>query len=257
MKQHLARIISSEEIMPDVFLLWFEAPQIAAEARPGQFVMLQCGECNLLRRPLSIHNVSEDKTGLAVLFAVMGKGTKWLSQRKPNEYIDILGPLGSGYNLSAESHNILLVGGGIGIAPLPFLAQNAMDNGCSVTLLLGATTSCQLCPQHLIPESVNCVFTTDDGTAHTKGFITSLLPDYIEKADQIFACGPAPMYRAMAKMPELKNKPVQLSLEVRMGCGFGACYGCTIKTKQGLKQVCKDGPVFNLEDVLWDELVDI
>ncbi len=83
------------------------------------------------------------------------------------------------------------------------------------------------------------------------------MPEHLEKADQTFACGPLPMYRTMVKMPQLKGKPVQVSLEIRMGCGFGACYGCSIKTKQGLKQICQDGPVFNLEDVLWDEFVDI
>jgi dihydroorotate dehydrogenase electron transfer subunit len=151
----------------------------------------------------------------------------------------------------------LLVGGGIGIAPLPFLARTAIEKGCCVTLLRGATEAEKLCPRHLIPSEVRCITTTDDGSKGEKGFITHLLGSYAEQTDQIFACGPAPMYRTMAKMPELKGKPLQLSLEIRMGCGFGACYGCSIKTKQGLKQICQDGPVFNLEDVLWDEFVDI
>jgi dihydroorotate dehydrogenase electron transfer subunit len=124
-------------------------------------------------------------------------------------------------------------------------------------MLLGASTAAQLCPNHLIPSAVECFTTTDDGTTSKKGYVTDLLPEYIDRADQIFACGPSPMYRAMAKMPELKGKSVQISLEVRMGCGFGLCYGCTVKTKAGLKQVCKDGPVFELGEILWDEFVDI
>jgi dihydroorotate dehydrogenase electron transfer subunit len=243
--------------MPDVCLLWLEAPQITMAARPGQFVMLQCGQGNLLRRPLSIHNVDKSRNNLAFLFSVVGKGTKWLSKQQPGDSIDILGPLGNGFSLSPETLNILLVGGGIGIAPLPFLARTAMEKGYSVDLLLGAATACQLYPQHLIPPGLNCIFTTDDGTVHTNGFITDLMPEHLEKADQIFTCGPSPMYRTMAKIPELKEKQVQISLEVHMGCGFGVCYGCTIKTKQGLKQVCRDGPVFELNDVLWDEFVDI
>ena len=122
--------------------------------------------------------------------------------------------------------------------------------------LLGAATATQLYPRHLLPPEVKLVATTEDGTAGKKGMITDLLPDYTDWADQIFACGPMPMYHDMANnYPQLKNKPVQISLEVRMGCGRGLCYGCTVKAKQGLKQVCQDGPVFNLDDVLWDELV--
>ncbi len=257
MKQVLSKIISAEEVMPGICLLWLEAPEIAAEARPGQFVMLQCGKDNLLRRPLSIHNVDENRKSLAVLFSIVGRGTKWLSQRQAGEYIDILGPLGHGFSILPESRDILLVGGGIGIAPLPFLARTAIEKGCSVNLLLGASTACQLCPIHLIPPEVRCIITTDDGSEGERGFITHLLGSYTERADRVFACGPVPMYRTMAKMPQLKGKPVQLSLEVRMGCGFGACYGCTINTKRGLKQVCKDGPIFEMNDVLWDELADI
>ena len=157
--------------MLEVYLLWFKAPEIAAEARPGQFVMLQCGTDNLLRRPFSVHNIDDDRGNIAVLFSVVGRGTKWLSHRRAGEKIDILGPLGNGYSISPASRNLLLVGGGIGIAPLPFLAQTAIDNGCSVTLLLGASTAAQLCPVHLIPAKAKCVLATDDGTAHTKGFI--------------------------------------------------------------------------------------
>jgi len=257
MKSIKAKVISNSEVMPGVSLIWLESPQIASIAKPGQFVMLQCGEDNLLRRPLSIHNVDDNRSSFAVLFSIVGKGTKWLSRRQPGENIDILGPMGNGYSINPTSRNLLLVGGGIGIAPLPFLARTAIEKGNSVNLLLGTATACQLCPQNLIPKEVSCTFATDDGTAHTKGFITDLLPEYIDRADQIFVCGPSPMYRAMAKMPELKDKPVQVSLEVRMGCGFGLCYGCAVKTKTGSKQICKDGPVFELNEILWDDLADI
>jgi dihydroorotate dehydrogenase electron transfer subunit len=188
---------------------------------------------------------------------VVGQGTNRLAQLKSGDTVDIIGPLGNGFSLSSESHSILLVGGGIGIAPLPFMARVLKDRDCSVNMLLGATTAEQLCPHHLISSSIECINITNDGTKGEKGLITDLLPEYIDKVDQIFACGPSPMYRVMAKMPELRYKPVQISLEVRMGCGFGLCYGCTIRTKSGSKQVCKDGPVFELNDILWDEFVDI
>ncbi|MFC2057145.1 dihydroorotate dehydrogenase electron transfer subunit [Chloroflexota bacterium] len=238
--------------MPGAYLIWLEAPAIASEAKPGQFVMVPCGEDTLLPRPLSIHQLDGDK--IALLLNVVGKGTEWLSQRQTGDSLGLFGPLGNGFIISPNSKNLLLVAGGMGIAPLYFLAQHALKQGCSIKLLLGASTATQLYPRHLLPDDTELIVTTEDGTADQKGLITSLLPDFIDWVDQIFACGPTPMYQAMAHMPELKNKPTQVSLEVRMGCGRGVCYGCTIKTKSGLKKVCEHGPVFDLDDIIWDEL---
>jgi len=255
MTQILAPVISNMELMPDTYLMWLEAPEIAATAKPGQFVMVRCGEDTLLRRPLSVHQTDGGK--LALLFTVVGKGTSWLSQCQKGETVDIFGPLGNGFTIHPDSKDLLLVAGGIGIAPLRFLSQEASNQGHSVTLLLGAPGKRQLYPEHLLPPGIKLVTTTEDGTAGNQGMITDLLPDFVGGADQILACGPVGMYRTMAQMPELKNKPAQLSLEIMMGCGVGVCYGCTIKTKSGLKQVCKDGPVFDLENILWDELADL
>jgi dihydroorotate dehydrogenase electron transfer subunit len=148
-----------------------------------------------------------------------------------------------------------MIAGGIGIAPLVFLADEAIKQGLSVTLLYGAVSATQLYPH--LPDGVKATYATEDGSAGKKGMITDLLPEFIEESDQIFACGPLPMYRAMARILELKYNPIQISLEVRMGCGLGVCYGCTVKTKNGLKQVCQDGPIFELNDILWAELADI
>jgi len=253
LRQEAASIISNSEVMPGTYLMWLESPLIAPLAKPGQFVMVRCGDYQL-RRPLSIHLV-DDQNRLALLFTVVGKGTHWLSQRQAGDNLDLLGPLGNGYSIHPASRNLLLVAGGIGIAPLHFLAQKALKQGYSVTLLLGAQTATQLYPRHLLPPEAELVFATEDGSAGEKGMITDLLPDFLGWADQLFACGPTSMYRTMAKSKKLLNtKPAQVSLEMRMGCGRGICYGCTLKTKSGLKQVCKDGPVFELKDVLWDEL---
>ncbi len=255
MRQAAAAVISNNEVMPGVYLIRLDSPPIASQAQPGQFVMVRCGEDTLLRRPLSVHQA--DGGGMALLLTIVGKGTRWLSQRKTGESVDIFGPLGNGYSVHPGSHNLLLVAGGIGIAPLHFLVQQALNRGCSVTLLLGASTAAQLYPEHLLPTKVKLIIATEDGSAGKKGMIIDLLPDFTGWADQIFACGPMPMYRNMAlrrKEFKLEGKPIQISLEVRMGCGLGVCYGCTAKTKSGLKQVCKDGPVFNLEDIPWDEL---
>lgn len=252
MNQLTAPITSTKEIIPGIYLLWLEAPRIASQAQPGQFLMVRCGEDTLLRRPFSIHRV--DGSRIALLFAVVGQGTEWLSQCQAGDTLDLLGPLGNGYEIHPDAHNLLLVAGGIGIAPLRFLVDTALQQGKNVTLLIGAQTSSQLYPRALLPSAVATVVTTEDGTAGKKGMVTELLPDYSARADQVFACGPVPMYKTMAQMTVLQNKPVQVSLEVRMGCGRGLCYGCTIKTKNGLQQVCTDGPVFNLDDVLWNEL---
>jgi len=255
LKQALASVISNTEIMPGVYLMWLESPQIASKAKPGQFAMIRCGEGaeHPLRRPLSIHRVDNNK--LAFLFTVVGKGTHWLAQRQAGSNIDLLGPLGNGYTIQPGWHNLLLLAGGIGIAPLCFLAEKAIQLGYSVRLLLGVQTATQLYPRHLLPAKVELVTTTEDGTAGTEGMITDLLSDFAGWADQVFACGPALMYQTMAaKKRQLKGKPVQISLEVRMGCGLGVCYGCTVKTKNGLKQVCKDGPIFDLDEIPWDEL---
>jgi dihydroorotate dehydrogenase electron transfer subunit len=254
LRQEIAPVTANTELMPQAHLLRLESPQIASLAQAGQFVMVRCGEEEeyQLRRPLSIHQ-REDKS-LVLLFTVVGKGTQWLSQCQAGDKLDLVGPLGNGFAIHPGSHNLLLVAGGIGIAPLVFLAQQALNQGCSVTLLLGAPTTSQLYPQHFLPPEVRLVTTTEDGTAGRKGMITDLLPDFTSGADQVFACGPTPMYQSMAKQKSLKNKPVQISLEVRMGCGLGICYGCTVKTKSGLRQVCKDGPIFDLNDILWSEL---
>ena len=214
--------------------------------------MVACGEESLLRRPLGVHRL--DKAKLALLFSVVGKGTYWLAQRQAGDTVDLLGPMGNGFSVHPDSHNLLLVAGGIGIAPLRFLIDKTLEQGKEVTLLLGAQTSSHLYPESLLPPDIRLAKTTEDGSAGEKGMITDLLPDYINWADQIFACGPTPMYRAMAAQQQrlLAAKSVQVSLEMRMGCGLGTCYGCTLRTKHGLKQVCKDGPVFELDDIFWD-----
>jgi len=269
LKQVVAPVISNSEVMPGVYLIWLEAPQITLTAQPGQFVMVCCGQETLLRRPLSVHQVDGNK--LAFLYAMVGKGTQWLSQRQVGDTIDVFGPLGNGYSIHPASHNLLLVAGGMGIAPLRFLADEAIKQEKNVTLLMGAGSAVQLLPEPtgstgrglltdgVLPWGITIHKSTDDGSDGYKGLVTELLIEqqHIDRADQIFACGPVPMYRDMAlKKQELKLevKPVQISLEVRMGCGLGVCYGCTVRTKNGLKQVCKDGPVFDLEDILWDEL---
>jgi dihydroorotate dehydrogenase electron transfer subunit len=256
-QQLLTPVIASRQVMPGVFHLKLKAPAIASLARPGQFAMLGCGPDVLLRRPFSFHDANGETDEVAFLYGVVGRGTRWLSQLKPGDAVDILGPLGNGFTIQQDSKNILVIAGGMGVAPLCFLARQAQDRGLPATLLLGAATAGKLCPTELLPAAATCLTATEDGSAGVKGLITDCLPQYINNADQVFACGPLPMYRTLAKEPGLQDKPVQVSLEVQMACGLGVCYGCSIKTKCGMKKVCRDGPVFSMEEVAWDEMAGV
>jgi len=256
MFQETASVISNHEVMPGVHLVWAESPEIAAGVRPGQFVMISCdsGQERLLRRPISIYQVVNQS--LAFIFAVAGPGTKWLASRQAGEQLDMLGPTGNHFSINPASRNLLLVAGGLGIAPLCFLGQEALKKGCQITLLYGTRTADQSFPEYLIPKGCDYIITTEDGTAGEAGFVTSLVPGYIEWADQVFICGPLPMYQTLVNdsRSNFLNKSVEVSLELRMGCGLGFCYACTIMTRQGLKQVCKDGPVFDMNQIIWDQL---
>jgi dihydroorotate dehydrogenase electron transfer subunit len=258
MNQLKAPILSAVEAIKGVYLFRLEAPEIAKVAKPGQFVMVRCAKETILPRPFSVHSV--DGTQISLLINVVGKGTGWLSKKKKGDTLDIFGPLGNGFTVNPKSQNLLLVAGGMGIAPLRFLAEWAAGLGKKVTLILGAQSRESLIPVNapqslynkgILSASFQSVTATDDGSEGFKGLATQLIPHYLNNIDQIFACGPAAMYKTMSKMPELKGKDVQLSLEIMMGCGMGICYGCTIQTKNGLKQVCKDGPVFSMGEIEW------
>ena len=255
MKQVSATVVSNIELMPGHHLIRIKAPDIAAGSQPGQFITINCGQDHILRRPLSIHQV--DKTNqISILLAIVGAGTHWLSQRRKGEKLDLLGPLGNGFSVQPASKKLLLTAGGIGIAPLVFLAQKELGNGKLVKLLLGARTKNCLYPEELLPEGIETLITTEDGSYGEKGKVTDILPKYVDWADQVYACGPLAMYQSIAKQSKQwrRKNPIQVSLEVRIGCGIGACFGCSIKTKKGMKQVCRDGPVFNLDEVLLEEV---
>jgi len=282
-----AEILENRQVLPghthvhargilSSWLIWFKCPEIAREAKPGQFIMVRCGPETTLPRPFSIHQV--DGNNIALLYAVRegGRGTGWLAEQEDGQSVTVFGPLGNGFALPPTPQNLLLVAGGTGIAPLTFLADTAKSKGSMVHLHQGVNTASQLLdalPTRYVqvpysnvpaeatlygrPDSIPSSASTVDGSAGTRGLATVCMPGLAAWADKVFACGPVPMLRYMAlnrRRLGLEGKPVQISLEVRMGCGVGVCYGCTVKTKKGLKQVCKDGPVFNLDEILWDEL---
>jgi dihydroorotate dehydrogenase electron transfer subunit len=262
LKQLNARVISNAEFLSypgaTYFLLRINAPEIAATSKPGQFCMLKCGADSLLRRPLSIHAATPSGE-IAFLYDDKGKGKSWLARMAVGAELDIIGPLGNGFDIEEKADNILLAAGGIGIAPLSFLAERAVGLGKHVTLLAGARCSKGLYPGNLLPPGITIievVESREDNNDLPLGKLTDFLPGYIDNADQIFACGPQGMLEAISNQVDNKAiaKPVQVSLEVRMGCGLGTCYGCSIKTRRGMQRVCKEGPVFNIKDIIWQEV---
>jgi len=262
LKQLDARVLSNDEFLSypgtTYFLLRINAPEIAAESKPGQFCMLKCGADSLLRRPLSIH-AARPSGEIDFLYDDKGKGKNWLSKMAVGAELDIIGPLGNGFDIEEKMNNILLAAGGIGIAPLSFLAERAVSLGKNVTLLAGARCKKGLYPHTLLPSGITIIEVVESRENNNDlplGKVTDFLPGCINSADQIFACGPRAMLEAISKQVDNKAiaKPVQVSLEVRMGCGSGTCYGCSIKTKQGMQRVCLEGPVFNIKDIIWQEV---
>lgn len=236
-------------------LISVKAPDIAAAAKPGQFITVSCGNDLILRRPLSIHKV-ENLKQISLLFSVLGMGTRWLAQRKAGERLDLLGPLGNGFFIQPGTKKILLAAGGIGIAPLVFLGQKALSIGKLVRLILGARTKDCVYPKERLPDGIKAFISTEDGSEGQKGKVTDIIRKYADWADQIYACGPLGMYQSLAEQSKQwqNKKQIQISLEVRLGCGMGACLGCSIKTKDGIKRVCYDGPVFDLDEVILEEV---
>ena len=241
--------------MPGYRLIRLRAPSVAAEAKPGQFIAVRCGAKSILRRPFSVHRI-ETGEEFSIIFAVVGSGTKWLSQCQKGETLDILGPLGNGFSIPGPSKKLLLAAGGIGIAPLVFLSQKAVADNKLVKLLLGARTKKFLYPLQLLPDKLDTVVTTEDGSQGIKGRLTDIFHEYVDWADEIYACGPIDMYRVIAEQSGEKQyfHKIQVSLEVRFGCAIGACLGCSVKTSSGMKKVCLDGPVFNLDEVMLEEV---
>lgn len=255
--QQKGEIIRSEKLGAEIYRFTVKAPDIAAEARPGQFVMIRVGEGldPLLRRPFSVHQVVEGGL-IQILFKVVGKGTAQLSKLQTGGDLDILGPLGRGFMIgTAQSH--CLVGGGIGIAPLVYLVKQLLKKNepATIKVLLGARTKDEIyvLANDFGSLGLEVLTATEDGSLGIKGLVTDLMSSLPESPDMIYSCGPYPMLRAVAIVSKAKSWRCQVSLEAIMACGLGACLGCTVlgADMQGYVHVCKDGPVFNTEEIAW------
>lgn len=255
LKLETATVVSHDLVAPNTYLMWLSCPAVAKGAAPGRFLMIHCSDAldPLLPRPMSFHRFRESagEREFAVLYDVRGRGTTWLSRRQAGDTLTVFGPLGRGFDLKRETHNVLLVAGGLGVAGVMPLADEAVAGGRSVTLLHGARRADLLFPHNLLPTDVEMVSATDDGSAGHRGRVTDLLAELLPWADQVFACGPNPMFASLAEVVKSarSRKPVQALLEERMGCGTGVCYGCAVFTRKGVRLVCKDGPRFDLREV--------
>jgi len=255
MKLFTATVVENETIMPATNVLSLRAPESARSAAPGQFLHIHCGESTapLLRRPMSVYRT--ERHVIQLMIRDVGEGSAWLVRRQPGEELDCLGPLGHGFRLLPQARNLLMVGGGYGVAPLVGLAERALTRGASVTLAVGAATRAHVFPTDLLPPEIEYLVATDDGSAGHAGYVTDLVPDRLAWAEAVYACGPLAMMSALARIirAEAPAKPTQVAMEERMGCAMGVCLGCVVETTRGPLRVCTEGPVFDIRNIVWRE----
>ena len=282
MFQLKAKIISNKHIKDRYFICVVDAGKIAKVAGPGQFIQVRVDSSldPLLRRPLGVHSVHG--RNVEIMYEAIGPATRILAQRETGEYLDIIGPLGNGFDYEprvASCDSRVLVAGGMGVAPLFFLAERltearARSSKSKILVLIGARTKEQvLCEKEFKELGCDVKIATDDGSRGFKGKVTDLLEGLLRVTSYklrvtVYACGPRPMLREISRISRTCKMPAQISLEEHMSCGIGACMGCVVKIKKSLlagrqerskvkndfeyKRVCKEGPVFDAQDVIWD-----
>jgi dihydroorotate dehydrogenase electron transfer subunit len=278
-----AELVDSREILPGQWLQSYHAPWLATGSRAGQFVHIRPGDESglVLRRPFSV-NTADPSTGVVTIhFRTIGRGTAWFTRLRAGDRVDMLGPLGRPFEVDPRSRHLLLVAGGLGMAGVRMLADEAIRDDRQVTLLFGAAGARDVYPSTLLPDEVEYVVATDDGSLGHHGFVTELVAGYEAWADQAFACGPAPMLAALARLAAGRrgrlgvatlgrkrgggrSEPagsaaarrkafLQVSMEQNMGCAVGACLGCVVMTTGGTPQrVCREGPVFASNEIDWE-----
>lgn len=240
-KEDNYKILSNEKIAKDVYKMILEGDTQYITA-PGQFINIKLND-KFLRRPISVCDC--DDSTITIIYKVVGSGTEYMSTLEEGEILDMLTGLGNGYDIS-KSTKPLLIGGGVGVPPLYMLAKKLIDAGQRPVVILGFNTKDEIFYEDEF-KSIGCDVrvTTVDGSYGIKGFVTDAFPD---DYDYFYTCGPMPMFRAIEKVAVTSG---QYSFEERMGCGFGACMGCSCKTKYGSKRICKDGPVLEREEIVW------
>lgn len=244
MKQGVFKIAENTALTSNVFkmILCGDVSDITAS---GQFINIKLDGL-YLRRPISVFD--RDDESVIIIYKVVGRGTELMSQMKVGENLDVLTGLGNGYDTSLCKEHAVLLGGGVGVPPLYMLAKTLISEGKKVSVVLGFNTKDEVfCEEDFKALGADVKVTTVDGSYGIKGFVTDALPD---NYDHFFTCGPEPMLKAVYKATDTSG---QMSFEERMGCGFGACMGCSCKTITGYKRICKDGPVMLKEEILWED----
>ena len=243
MKQSLFTILENENLVPGVYRMKLQGDTSAITA-PGQFVNIQL-EGLFLRRPISVCDVEGDT--LTIIYKVVGKGTERMSKMEKGT-LDILTGLGNGYDLSCAGDRPVLLGGGVGVPPMYLLCRKLLERGCKPTVILGFNKKEEVFYETEF-KALGCdvLVTTVDGSYGIKGFVTDALKNV--EYTHFYTCGPEPMLKAVYRAT---NTSGQMSFEERMGCGFGACMGCSCQTLTGYKRICKDGPVMRKEEIKWE-----
>ena len=255
MKKVLVDLVVKEiqQVNANCVLLVMASDTPFPEVRPGQFAELRIDQTPtvVLRRPISVHSFNAVKNEIGFLVQIVGDGTKWLGSLKAGDKVNTLLPLGNGFTMPAEpGKKYLLVGGGVGSAPLYYLAEELKRGGHEFTILIGARSAKDLYCREAYEALGRVEYTTEDGSLGEKGYVTnhSLLA---EKYDYIYTCGPKPMMMAVARYARESGIACEVSLENKMACGLGACLCCVEDTKEGHKCVCTDGPVFSIDELKW------
>ena len=243
MEQVKLEIIENKPITDSVFQMKLKG-NISGVTNAGQFVNIKLDGL-YLRRPISVCDYENDT--LTIVYKVVGKGTEQMSQMTSGS-LDVLTGLGNGYNIDNNAQNVLLLGGGVGVPPLYNLAKKLINSGKKVCVILGFNTKSEVFYENEFKElGADVTVATADGSYGVKGFVTDAIP---ENYDYFYTCGPEPMLKSVYKFTKTSG---QFSFEERMGCGFGACMGCSCKTLTGYKRICKDGPVLEKEEILWED----
>ena len=243
MKQSIFKITSNEKIARDIFKMTL-AGDTSAITAPGQFVNIKL-DGFFLRRPISVCDCVGEN--LTLIYKTVGHGTEQMSRVAAGDELDLLTGLGNGYNTKISGGSPLLVGGGVGVPPMYMLCRKLISEDKNVTVVLGFNSKDDVFYENEFRAlGADVHISTADGTYGTKGFVTDVIKDL--QYTFFYTCGPEPMFRAMHK---IMKTPGQYSFEERMGCGFGACMGCSCKTLTGNKRICKEGPVMESEEIIW------
>ena len=243
MKQVIFEIAENKEIAKSTYKMVLLG-DVSDFTAPGQFVNIKL-EGKYLRRPISVCDLGDGT--LTLIYKVVGGGTEQMANMKAGEKLDILTSLGNGYDTSLSGDKPVLIGGGVGVPPMFLLCRKLIAEGKKVTVILGFNSKAEVFYEDEFKAlGADVYVTTVDGSHGTKGFVTDKMKDV--DYTYFFTCGPEPMFKAIEKTATTSG---QYSFEERMGCGFGACMGCSCKTKYGNKRICKDGPVMKREEIIW------